>query len=378
MSRAIPLCFPAVLLAACAEPDPSELFHTLEVFIEPDEAGTTARFVEVIDGARDTLAVALPEGEATDLTDAIGRAWDRGVAVEVVTDIDRRDDAGFITLLDAGVPTSFADDSITYFDFSTNRDVAWTSDQAVMSEAFAVADGLEIVSATRAGSIATGWSVVVRAHGEELAEDFLSEHNQLFGGADAVSLTAFSSLAKSIADFRWRYSTQSSIDTELWFGPQERLTKRMIDAVYGARGPIRVLTDDFANDGFAKALQDKAAMGFDAEVIVGPHFLSSSSVLSRVLRDDTPDVRKLQVNSLERLPTVLLVDYGRADRKGRAFVLTHDLYSASRLFRGQEVVSDQYIDGTLWVINDYDEDPSPELLVLEELYNNHLDLAEAL
>ena len=94
-------------------------------------------------------------------------------------------------------------------------------------------------------------------------------------------MTAFSNMQKSIADNRWLYRTQSSLDLEVWLGPQERLTKRIIDAVYGARSSVRVLTNDFANEGLTQALQAKAGHGFNVQVIVGPGMRGSNSALSR-------------------------------------------------------------------------------------------------
>ena len=52
-----------------------------------------------------------------------------------------------------------------------------------------------------------------------------------------------------------------------------------------------------------------------------------------------------------------------------AFVLTHELYSAARLYRGSEVVNDQLIDGALWVVSDYDTELAPEMLDLYEFFD---------
>ena len=56
---------------------------------------------------------------------------------------------------------------------------------------------------------------------------------------------------------------------EIWLGPQERLIKRVTDAVYSSRSDVRILTNELADGGLAKALQAKSADGFDVQVVVG-------------------------------------------------------------------------------------------------------------
>lgn len=375
-------CWLPVFLVACSASPPKlgQMFSQVEIFTPDDVAVATDRVVEVIDGADDTLHIALPAGENEALSDAILDAWDRGVDVEVVTDIDQAGDAGVASLLNSDVPVTLADGEITYFDFNVNDDVSWTSSQTLMTHAFVIADRRRLINASSIGWLRSGPTVLMDVVSEEIVEDYLSEHNQVFGGADATSTTAFDGLAKSVADFRWLYHTQTDVQLEVWFGPQERLTKRVIDAVYGARASVYVLTNDFANEGLAHALQTKAADGFDVQVVVGPGFGSSSTILSRVLEDETPDLPKYRTSGVDSVPTIVLVDFEKARDnhryRSRAMVLSHDLYSAARLHRNQEVINDQLIDGNLWVFNDYDT-PSAELEALRAVWEDALATAEA-
>lgn len=367
---------PLFLLVACAAPD-ADAFRVPMSLAGADEVGTSDQFVDVVDAAEETLHVALPTAEDTVLTDAIIAAWDRGVDVAVVSDVDQANDAGIVALIDAGVPVQLGDGAVGYFDFAFNLDVEWASEDVLMSHGFAVADGRWWVGSTLAGSLQPGLRVVVGGENEELAEDLISEHLQIFGGSDATALTAYSGMAKSIADFRWRYGTDTDVTLDLWLGPQERTVKRVIDGVYSARHSVRVLTNDLANDGLVKALQDKAAWGFDVQVVVGPEFGESASVLSRVLTNDAPDVVKAQVHAGVEVPTIVLIDLeGGKDTEIRGFVVSHDLYSSSRLYKGSEVRNDQLIDGSLWVITDFD-DASDEIETLAEIWQAHVDVAEA-
>ncbi len=364
-----------VFLVACSSSPPmlDDASTQVEIFVEDDPVVAREYFIDVVKRAERSLRVALPAGEERHITQAIIDAWGRGVDVEVVTDIDRAGDLGIEELLEVEIPVTLADGEITYFDFNVGDDVSWESHETLMTHSFVIADRRRMVNATGLGFERTGPTVIMEAIGEEIVEDHLSEHNQVFGGADATSTTAYDGLAKSVADSRWMYPTQTDVNLEVWFGPQERLTKRLIDAVYGAKASIHVLTNDFANEGMARALEAKAADGFEVEVIVGPSFGASAAILSRVLEDETPNLTKYQVNSVESLPTLVLIDYSKARDnnryQSRAMVLSHDLYSAARLHRNQEVVSDQLIDGNLWVFNDYDE-PSPELTSLFDLWED--------
>lgn len=377
MTRLLPL----VLLAACAPPDASGLFTSAVARVLDDGASTDAALVDAIDGTKERLHVALPYADDTTVSDAILRAFDRGVDVQVLTDVDREADPGIAALLEAGVPVSLADGGMTYFDFTTNADVTWTSDQVRMTDCWVVTDGTRVLGCTLAGSAQNGPRVLFDARGEEIAEDVLSEHNQIFGGTDATALTSFSNPAKSILDLNFSYPNTDDTRIGVFFGPQERLTKRVIDAVYGARSSVRILTDDLSNDGLARALQDKAENGFDITVITGPHLGDASSVQGRFYENDTPDVEKFTRSDVDQLPTVILVDFEET-RLGqrslaKAMVLTHDLVSSARIWKGTEVVSDQVLDGTLWTLEDSDE-PSPEMIDLLALFDAQLALAEEL
>lgn len=365
-----------LLLAACTDgPDvAADAFTRVDVEIVDGPADVSQRFVAALEATERQALVMLPQLEDTSLSDALIRAHERGVLVEVVTDVDETDDPGALALAQAGVPLTLADGAVTYFDFALNQDVSWNSTDAIMSHATLVLDDLRVLNATSAGDITAGKRIVFDVTSEDLAWDLAAEHNQVFGGTDATSLTAYDSLAKSIADHRWRYPTQTDLDLEVWLGPQERVVKRVIDAVYSARDSVRILSNDVADEGLAKALQDKAAAGFDVRVVVGPAFGSSAAGPSSRLASNTPDVVKVQVDT-EDMPTLVLIDVeeeGDQLLTARAMVLSHDLYSASRLYGTSEVRTDQLIDGNLFVLDDYDE-PSEDLVALRELWQDHFD-----
>lgn len=382
----------ALIVSGCTAPPMADAFHQLDLTVEADPARVNERFAAHVDGARHSVHAALPTEADGVVAQALVDAWGRGLDVQVVTDVDEAATPGVAALLAAGVPVQLADGELTYFEFNLGADILFPSNQTVMSHAFVVADAERVIAATRAGSATAGESVVLELRGEDLVEDLLSEHRQVFGGADATSTTAFDNLAKSIADARWRYPTQTDLDLEVWFGPQERLIKRMIDAIYAARGDVRLLTNGLTDAGIARAMQDKARLGFPVEAVVGPAYDRSLSRPAGVFQEETPDVVKKRFTGADAVPTILLVDVGngldgrRYDT--RAFVLSHDVYGTSRIesaippepFSDDPWIglrTDQLVDGTLWVLVDYDE-PSPEIEALVDLWQRHADAAGAL
>jgi len=379
----LPVALIALSLAACQPPDASALFNQVEVFPVDDAATTNARYIQAIDGANESLHIALPAGDDPAVGDAIARAWDRGVQVEVITDIDLASTPAVTTLLDAGVPTTLADDAVAYFDFNINENVSFPSEDCVMSHSFLVADEMSVVTGSHWGHVDDGSpqrELVYQMRGEDLIIDLLLEHNQIFGGTDATTTTAYDANAKSITDFRWMYRTTTGVDLELWFGPQERLTKRVIDAIYGARSSVRVLTSDFFNEGVALALQDKAKWGVDVSFVVDDSFDTALSQ-NQDLLELSPDVTWNRV-PYDDPPTLILIDY-QADPDGyrsraKAMMLSHGLVSGPRLVRRDPVVSDQLIDGTMWVLGSSDAELPPELLQLMATFDEHFAESEEL
>jgi hypothetical protein len=380
-----------VAITGCNAPQIADTFTQLDVTIVDDALGTNNEMIYAARQAETSLHVGLPSLNDDVLAQEIADAYLRGVDVEVVLDIDQQFDDGVSILEDADVPLTFADGALTYFDFAALYNVEIASENVIMSHAYVVRDRIEALTATHAGDLYAGPRVLFRATGEDLIEDILSEHLQVFGGADAQSTTAFDSLAKSIADNRWAYPTNEAMVPELWFGPQERLTKRVIDAVYSARSSVKILTDDFSNLGLARAMQSKAQFGFPIEIVVGPRFGLANTTNAEFLRSSTEDVVKWRWlagadEGTVEIPTIVLIDVDESASRNRnnpqAMVLTHDLYAAAREFgSGGEplpgYVSDQVIDGMLWVLSEPGA-PSETLLQLDDLFDEFANTAEEL
>jgi len=396
------------VVGGCAPPNLDEGFTVVEHFADASGEDANAHFVEVMDSADATLRVALPFFEDPALADAFVDALDRGVDGRLVLDIDQIDDAGVVQLETLGVtcmeaeealvhrlageepPCILADDGVDYFDFANNVAVVVPSSAIWMTHAFAVADDVHFVRSSRAGDLAQGVRLSSVGHSEDLGDDLSREHQQLFGGTDASTLTAFSSSAKSVTDNRWLYPTQSRVSMEMWFGPQERLIKRIIDATYRARSSVYVLTDDFVDVNLARALDQKGADGFKMIAVVGPNFGTTRPELSRTFLS-ADNIEKYRISEgVEHVPTMVLVDYTE-DQTGsqpmtQAFVLSHDIAATTRYFGGGSAVevleqSDQLMDGNLMVLDDFSHDPlneSTEIGTIYDIIEDHFAMAEEL
>ncbi len=363
------------LLIACAAPDTNEVFNNVQVQAFTSADGGDQVVQTFIDGAlsaQNDLAVLLPGLENMELASAIIEVHESGVPVAVASDVDSSDDPGIVALMDAGVPVSLGDGSVAYFEFALNQDVSWDSEQVRMTHSAMVIDQTHVLNASSLAEGA-GFRWMFDTTSRDLSYDWDIEHNQIFGGSDASSLTAYDSLAKSVADNRWIYGMQSDEHLEVWLGPQERLVKRMVDASYGARSSIYVLTDDFMDEGLANALGAKYADGFDVQVVVGPNFRENSRSLSNTLLDAGVPVTQLPEGTI--VPTLVLVDT-QIDRRStwntaKAMCLSHEIVSASRLYRTEPVLSDQLMDGSMWVLNDYDapgSEPTAQMGALIDLW----------
>jgi hypothetical protein len=373
------MMIPLLFLGCAEEPPVSEAFHQIDLQIVDDGSAVSAAFIDVVSGAERRVQVLLPSLTDDTLADAIVDAHERGLQVEVASDVDVSGDSGFALLEAAGVPVTFGDGGVSYFDFAINADVAWTSEQVVMTHSMIVADEINVVTASNFAP-GDGSRLLWTARGEDIGKDMSLEHIQIFGGLDASSRTSYDSLAKSVADPRWMYPTQTDHLLEIWLGPQDRVIKRIIDYTYGARANIWVMTDDLADEGLIRALYAKRVDGFDVRVLVGPNFGRSAPNSSAVLLRETAGLEKRKISDAV-VPTVVLIDTSR-DRNGRyntarGLGVSHPIWSANRLFAGSEVQTDQLADGSMWILDDFSE-PSGDLLDLVTLFETAWERGEEL
>ena len=274
--------FTSLLVSAslwgCAQDAPqasSELFDRYAAtFVPPatsaEEALTVQTvFIVQVNAAKRSLDLAV-EGFDDELSaQAIIDASLRGVAVRVVGDEDRRGDAGFTKLRDAGIPMAFGDGQLPWTP-SPSISMVRGSDDNRMSHNFMVVDGATVFVASNGPVVAGG----VRAQlynvmtSEDLSKDFTGVFQQMFGGVFATTVTSYGEPMPSNTNNRTRMQMQDGSVLSTWFGPQEPIIKEAIDRIYAARSSVYMATTGLYNKELVDALRYKAAAGFTVKVVV--------------------------------------------------------------------------------------------------------------
>lgn len=388
-----------VLVAACGQaPDPAEMFHTMSLRVQGaglDGAVTQddleAEAVAMIGGAKDRVWVALEDFESEPIADALIQAQARGVEVKVVGDEDHIDQAGFARLLErdgglkpleqpvfCGEPAADGGPTVTRrsvclgdgalaYSPAPNSAIRREGDQNRMTHNLVVVDGRDVLNLS--GGFWAGdedrFQVGVRATGQDIGRDFEDEVNQMYGGVFATTLSAFNGPLKSDTNNRVWYPTNEGA-LEVYFGPQERLVKRVIDEVYSARASVFIVAEELTNGYLADALRYKAVNGFKVGVVVDvdgarvpfteTNNLADTFAGLREGDDVLPDLR--QARGLKQ--TVIILDSDASPINGkryrtRVLVLSQPLLeSFSFASTGAQTTpraADPFTDGNLWVIS---------------------------
>lgn len=365
-----------------------------------------------IDAATAKVDIAMTSIRDQGVIDALVRAAGRGVAVRVVGDEDFATDAGFVALGATSAQIKLGDGEIKYLPEPTItsilQDCQARDDQGpyiqctrrdaqlpvplpddglmirpgsynVMSSQFVIIDDLLVynLSSPDTGQVSlwVGW----RANSQDLAIAFTREFQQMFGGVFSTTLNQFNGPVKSTvhgivydshipSDRPGRrvqllegYLTDHGL-LEVYFNPQQRLVKELIDEIYKARGSVYLMTDTLENKYVIDALAYKAKL-FDVRII---------------LRDGAtiPDRLKGQATirtadpSLTYVPTVMVnnISAGKGGKSWPRVVATisHKLYQSApfEVFNPAQLgeqtpndivrvyPSDMFTDGAMWMMRE--------------------------
>lgn len=366
--------------------------------------------LSIIEGAEETIDIALERMIDTDISDALIAAKDRGVKVRVVSDKEFEMDAGFVDLVDNDVSVVFGDTELKYlpeptltslmescletpyYRQCTQREqgsdqpddglMVRPEDYNQMSNNFAVVDGLKVWISSSSLNAGEAYFIGWTTHSQDLSIAFTNEFKQMFGGVFSDNLDMFNGPNKStvhgiVYDSRIPaarpgrylklqpgYLTNQGI-MRIEFNPQQRLTKELIDEIYRARGSVFVTTDEMLNEHVINALEYKHSAGFDVRVVVRAGGRLPTELV------DAGVVREADA-TIDYVPTMVITDH-EADRNGEywgrtALVLSHSLFKPApfevftprqlnRLDEDDNIVriykSDMFIDGTMWTLREF-------------------------
>ncbi|MEE2788096.1 MAG: hypothetical protein VX589_12205 [Myxococcota bacterium] len=218
--------------------------------------------VQLVDQAEARIDAALGEFESSAIADALIRAADeRGVEVRVVADTDRLAQIGFQRLFDAQsarIDVVDGDGPIQWKPIFDKDPVLRAGDQNLMVHHFIIADRHRILNLSAGfpdGAerlIQTGFY----AASEDISEDFTNAFDQLHGGVFSTTQTFFNDSVSSDTNNRTLYPVEDGV-IELYFGPQERIVKEVIDRIYAATASISIASELFQNAEVARALKYK-------------------------------------------------------------------------------------------------------------------------
>jgi hypothetical protein len=363
--------------------------------------------IKVIDDAKLTVDIALSRLTFVDVADALIRAQARGVRVRVVSDETARGDVGMQKLESNGIAVAYGDGELSYLPDPTLGTIlaqcyneqdfiqcerssgapngVMTRPDAfnLMSHNFVVADAQVVVNFSSPLDNDTAYMFGWESSSPRMAEGFVREFQQMYGGVFATTLDLFNGPVKSVnqgpiydtampgADHGSTRRLQPGFLSDeglvtIKFNPQERLVKNIIDEVYRARGSVYLMTDELINSFAIDALEAKKADGFEVRVIVRRGSIIPERARALGVREAPAE--------FTYLPTVLVTnDLLRGGKKNAgtwpivAQVMTHAMWrdfpfelvspieaqvdtngDLVRIYR-----SDVFADGSLWSSSDF-------------------------
>ena len=344
--------------------------------------------VTLIDGAEDQLDIMAENLHSEIIADAIIAAATRGVHVQIVADLDRRDQQGFARLEAAGITPIYGDGEILWNGVFGEDPILRTGEDNRLTHNVYIADRHRLISLS-AGFPENGADIAQQgfaAISEVIARDFGNAFDQLHGGVFATTLTYYDQGVPSDTNNRTAYPVEDGI-IELWFGPQEPIVKEIIDRIYSARSAVWIATTELRNSELARAVRYKAEAGFDVRVLVAARVdaRDEAAALEEVLAAIT--TRRGAADPIFRQnPTVggtlLIIDgqpafAGDDHHPGLAFVSTTPLYEAAPYYIAdvqqdglvlEAQPSDRFVDGHLWAVREIPARPSADYQALRAQY----------
>ncbi len=372
-------------------PPLSEAFNHATYYTGGSDTAKTrkAELVADLKGAQDSIDIAVSHLTDTDVAQALIDAKNNGVDVRVISDWDSwtsadKAEAGLKMLEDHDVKPVYGDAALSYLPDPSLPSVlanCQVNDAAqyeicssgqsgeqgqmvrpgnynLMSHNFAIIDHHRVWNFPALDGTKRDW-LGWRIDSELLAEDFGHEFQQMYGGVFATTLDVYNGPLKSSNDYNVRYYSDQG-EMKVWFNPQERLIKTVIDEVYKAHASVWVMTDDLVNPNLLDALEYKKNNGFDVRIMVNSDTQATGSSKDRL---DALGARHAPAG-YDHLPTFIVIDQ-KPDRNGvkrprRVIKLSHPLIRARPFETHFDANADKvfvypadlFVDGNLWMLQE--------------------------
>lgn len=231
--------------------------------------------IRAIDGAQESVLVAMYNFTLKDAGNALLAAHERGIDVRVVLETDALDGEWAQELRSGGVAMA-----------SDNR-------EGLMHYKFVVIDEQEVW--TGSWNLTTGGTYydnnnLVRIRSQAAAENYVAEFREMFDedkfGPDGSNPTPNPLIMLG------------GTRMEFYFSPEDAPANRVVDLLYGAKESVEMMAYSFTLDEVGEALQSGAARGLDVRVVCDAEQMSGTGAECPLLQRDGLDVR---VDSIEGL-----------------------------------------------------------------------------
>lgn len=405
-SLVVALLIAPLLGAGCEldEPAVADKYNQYELFTasavtEDSPERILNGVVALMDDAQTRIWVAFEDLTELAVAESLIRASQRGVDVRVVGEADSSEQAGFRRLeeefavlneLPSGNASLPAPGTIRYADGPTihtpepGTDIVRPGELNLMSHNFVLIDETTVINLS--GGFPDDWRDKIQigflASSQDLTRDFEDEFRQLIAGVDATTPSAFNGPLKSTADGRFIYPGNIA-EFELYFGPQERTAKRVLDHIFGAKSSVWIATESLSNEFVCKALIYKMRTAFDVRLVLAepidprPVRSGEESACAQLVTEFSADnpIGDGYVHELRYEPN-LAVNMVIVDRlPGRlvetkqtlAYVMSQPLLAALTFVEGNigdpptPLAADTFADANVWLVREFPSHPEPAI-----------------
>jgi phosphatidylserine/phosphatidylglycerophosphate/cardiolipin synthase-like enzyme len=284
---------PAADLPATAEADVSDPSATegqaaaIEVFFTGNASrahAVEAALVAALDGASQSVDMAMYNFSLNAVGEAILAAHSRGVRVRIVAESDALDGSWFTKFRKVGIK------------------VQGDGREALMHNKFLVLDGREVwtgsLNLTQSGAYGDD-NNYVRLLSTELAQRYEAIFEAMFTAGEFGSDRSAST---------WDPALEvDGVQMEVYFSPEDHPEKRLVELVRGARKSVRVLAYSFTSDALAAALRKQADAGLTIQCVFDESQVDGQGTEYAPLRQGGLDVR-LDGNAGLMHNKVLIID----------------------------------------------------------------------
>lgn len=212
---------------------------------ERQEGGLDAPLAQAIDEARVSVDLAAYSLSLRPIRDALIRAHRRGVPVRVVMERDNMENTVPLALVDAGIPI-----------IGDNR-------EGLMHDKFVIIDRSEVwtgsMNFTTPGTYEDN-NNLMRIRSTKVAENYTVEFEEMFErdffGEDAIAATPNS------------HVTIDGVEVEVYFSPDDKVARRIVELLRGAQRSITFLAFSFTANDFSDILLQKAEQGLSVSGVM--------------------------------------------------------------------------------------------------------------